>query len=1020
MKNQRKGQIEVERSEKLAQRRKNGIWYTIRNAFVRFFRRNNVESGSEIQVEVRSAVATALKGAAAAGLAVGGVMMAEGAEMDVYAEEPEQPSQQPAEPEQPSQQPAEPEQPSQQPAEPEQPSQQPAEPAAPAQQETQQPAAPEQTNQDANGTFTTNLVAYDETGKEYKGQDAENLKNEIDQTFDEVNGNKDTKLDDQENKSLFTRVTVVDGDVTTVTETTTTIRESISKGDGTTTTSSTTTEINENDPDYNVVKLDENGQQIFDSNGNPIHPYQKVETTVVVDDEEKVTREVEENTTTTTTTHISEDKPFTDSNPVETVTFESSSSDIMKVESDKSEKKATQEEVTKVNGIVKDSESADGGYQPNEDGTTKSKTTTENDSETTIIVKKSVVTNGSTSSPTEDIVDVAADEEVPTVTDKNGIVHRPDKKTVQTTETTGGTTKTEVTITTKTYTTETITVGGETTNKQDYSGKNILIVNGDGTISRASSDFATKVKDFMNKQNVTADFDLYADSLEEFKVGHIDGNVALNQLKVPLTLYIPDKVAAEKSDSENITLEYAKSSYSYIKTTTDNGEIRQTQSHQYDSQNNNKNVAFLIKGDQVVDRDPGTAGTEYSKKTISTDKDYNADGTVSNEYAETLTSISQRFRNFQKEVDITGNLDSISKAGAALIDGALTTVAEDTNKLRSVSNALGTLSSSDIIVANISASSLSEPLSALLQSLVRNNANGATILLNVAPDASKHVDIKDIWLNAQFEGPAAYNSKAAYLHWNFGDSTSVKINTEWAGNVIAPSAKMEVNAIQSGRAVAKSIYGDVEYHFGMSGNRVPGREETIRKESGETTETYYYTETAASSKKEEITNYHYEYDTVDKNSTSSKKSYTLSKKSDPSSSIEYKYRDQPTPDQPTPDNPTPDNPTPDNPTPDNPTPDNPTPETPTPDVPTPDVPTPEEPGDVLGATRTEEAPEEAQVLGATRAPEGGRVLGANRGRNAQTGDAATMMQDAAAAMAAAAGLAGYAGVSLKRKKKDKK
>ena len=158
----------------------------------------------------------------------------------------------------------------------------------------------------------------------------------------------------------------------------------------------------------------------------------------------------------------------------------------------------------------------------NEDGSVTT-TTTSTVTETTIEEKEPVV-------ETTPIMEGDADY-VP-ITDENGDTLVPYEKTITTPcqEVTTGT------FTTVTSTTEKT----QMTNQVDTADTAVSEVPEVGDAEAASSEVSAKTDALLNAQNITSDFDVYANTMDE-SIGHVDGNVAVKNMETGSDVTIMNK-----------------------------------------------------------------------------------------------------------------------------------------------------------------------------------------------------------------------------------------------------------------------------------------------------------------------------------------------------------------------------------------------------------------------------------------------------------------------------------------------
>lgn len=353
------------------------------------------------------------------------------------------------------------------------------------------------------------------------------------------------------------------------------------------------------------------------------------------------------------------------------------------------------------------------------------------------------------------------------------------------------------------------------TNADDYSKKTVYTVGEDGKAKEADNNVSEKVKDFLDKQNITSDFAVYAGSLDD-TIGHEDGNIAVDKLNKGTTVMNKDGQYAMNSglSLSDVGKAYANSGYSYIGETKDGQYISSSSNFQ----TGGKNDALVIYGEKEGNSFEDTNGSANHFRSVHMKN------------GETILEKDRdRTSNLEKVKKIRENLKEIGKAGTAVTVSVKDNLSDE-KKLKTAVDIIKSkmLSKDDVLTFNLSAHVLKNDGSAgeynqvnnLLTSLVNENTSKVNILINVEIDKSMLSDgktLKDLW--GMMNGIQNYDHKASYLTWNFGDfDGKIVIGNTVSGNFIAPNATLNVNGIESGRMVADSASHSGEIHMAVKGD----------------------------------------------------------------------------------------------------------------------------------------------------------------------------------------------------------
>lgn len=423
------------------------------------------------------------------------------------------------------------------------------------------------------------------------------------------------------------------------------------------------------------------------------------------------------------------------------------------------------------------------------------------------------------------------------VKDPNGDVIHPITKTEATQGTTTTKTETTTTTTTKTETTTTTTM----TNAEIWDNKNVHTLDKDGNLIDANATLDKDTKNYLNSQNVTADFDVYANTMDS-SCGHIDGNIAVNKLNASTTLmnkekqYGTNRVTTSETNLSGTAVDklYAQNGYSYVGSVAD-GVYISTSSNQ---KTGNVNDSLLVTGSTVTNTDAD--GTANHFKSVTLAPGATVDGKVTEAAHQDALQQEARLKNLREVSDIKNNLADIASKGQKVIDDIATQTGTSnlTNlqKLQKIGTLLeqGMLTDQDIITVTIGAAVLGDnnnategdnnDIEAALSKLVSANTQGANIVLNVVvgdQDVSVSTTGTQVFSVKRHlqNGYKAYDARAAYLNWNFGNFAGrIDINSTFSGNVIAPNAYLHAgNGLQSGRVVSDTASSGGELHHAIKG-----------------------------------------------------------------------------------------------------------------------------------------------------------------------------------------------------------
>lgn len=470
----------------------------------------------------------------------------------------------------------------------------------------------------------------------------------------------------------------------------------------------------------------------------------------------------------------------------------------------------------------------------NSDGSVTETVTT---TTTTTEVKDPVFTTTDVQPGTWDYEQVQKDENGVSMKDPNGNDIHPITKTEATQNTTTTVSTTTTSTTTKTETTTTTTM----TNAEIWDYKKVHTLDKGGNLIDANATLDKDTKDYLNSQNVTADFDVYANTMDS-SCGHIDGNIAVNKLNASTTLmnkenqYGTNRVTTSETNLSGTAVDklYAQNGYSYVGSVAD-GVYISTSSNQ---KTGNVNDSLLVTGSTVTNTDAD--GTTNHFKSVTLTPGATVDGKVTEAAHQDALKQEARLKNLREVSDIKNNLADIANKGQKVIDDIATQTGTSnlTNlqKLQKIGTLLeqGMLTNQDIITVTIGAAVLGDnnnategdnnDIEAALSKLITANKTGANIVLNVVvgdQDVSVSTTGTQVFSVKRHlqNGYDAYDARAAYLNWNFGNFAGrIDINSTFSGNVIAPNAYLHAgNGLQSGRVVSETASSGGELHHAIKG-----------------------------------------------------------------------------------------------------------------------------------------------------------------------------------------------------------
>ncbi len=447
------------------------------------------------------------------------------------------------------------------------------------------------------------------------------------------------------------------------------------------------------------------------------------------------------------------------------------------------------------------------------------------------------------------------DSDYHTITDEDGNELEAYEKTT----TTASSEVSTETVTTTTVTTET----SQMTNAVETENATVENVTDAGNVTQADAETETAAKEFLEDQNVTSDFAIYADKVDE-SIGHVDGNVAVNTMATGGQVDIMNKDDSQYGAGNADP--YAGNGYSYVGSTENGTTIKTTSNQTKDGEVLSK----LVVGEDVTvtDNAHGSAG-HFQLETATTKEE----GGVTSESASHLAASDRRLADLEKTSDINQNLDQIAESGQKLIDAtkdengtgsadndlykiaaAIESLVQRQNTENSViengTNILNVTIHSRLLTDSRYTNDLNNRK--IFQDLVKKNTSNTKVIVSV--DCSDTDDSTGI---TAYFNPSNdinnYDNKAANLYWNFGSyKGKITFESQWVGNIIAANATVHANAgVQSGRIVARTAgHKAGEIHMAVSGNvatkKVTGGPVVTRSDkktvivSSEPSETYRY------------------------------------------------------------------------------------------------------------------------------------------------------------------------------------
>ena len=172
--------------------------------------------------------------------------------------------------------------------------------------------------------------------------------------------------------------------------------------------------------------------------------------------------------------------------------------------------------------------------------------------------------------------------------------------------------------------------------------------------------------------------------------------------------------------------------------------------------------------------------------------------------------------------DIKGNLADMSQKGQDLINSMTSgetfdkESSEELLKELAKEENMAKLGSDDILVANVSIDALTNPSDSMdenhgnvLENLIKNNINGATIVINVVIGEDVK-DVNDLYIMLGMHAGdyfPEWGDLAQYVVWNFGNySGTINLEKSFGGVIVAPNATVAINStIGAGRVIADTI-----------------------------------------------------------------------------------------------------------------------------------------------------------------------------------------------------------------------
>lgn len=344
----------------------------------------------------------------------------------------------------------------------------------------------------------------------------------------------------------------------------------------------------------------------------------------------------------------------------------------------------------------------------NQDGSVTENVTT---TTTTTEVKDPIFTTTDVKPGTPDYDQIKKDADGNPVKDPNGDVIHPLTKTEATQNTTTTVSTTTTSTTTKTETTTTTIM----TNAENWEYKKTHTLDKDGNLIDANATLDKDTKDYLNSQNVTADFDVYANTMDK-TCGHIDGNIAVNRLNESTTLmnkenqYGTNRVTTPGTNisSTDIDKLYAQNGYSYVGSVA-KGVYISTSSNQ---KTGNVNDSLLVTGSDVTNTDAKGDANHYKSVTLAPGA--TVDGKVTEAAHQEALKQEARLKNLREVSDIKNNLADIAKKGQKVIEDTAAQIGTSTlsnlQKLQKIGALLEQekLTNQDIITVTIGAAVLGD------------------------------------------------------------------------------------------------------------------------------------------------------------------------------------------------------------------------------------------------------------------------------------------------------------------------
>lgn len=326
------------------------------------------------------------------------------------------------------------------------------------------------------------------------------------------------------------------------------------------------------------------------------------------------------------------------------------------------------------------------------------------------------------------------------------------------------------------------------------------------------------VEEFIEEIEVTDDFVVYADELNEN--GHIDGNIAVNELITEATpnpeTDSPPVEAIKNSGNGNeevynengeeltdysIILDGNDSTYQTI----ENGTI--VVGDNVDVENINDTAQFEevdLSEDITINEE--TQEKEYDYEDIAEKvSDAIIEG-YENQNKELTEEETQELKEkIAEEVKINENLNEIAEAGAEVVEELSSEPKVDSEDLAYYAKykMLDSFTSETVVTFTVLPSDLTDQRFAkAIDELLRANKNvGATFILNISTNGEQSLTVAH-----PINGNDPYDISTNYLIWNFGDfNGDITYSYATEGQIIAPNAKVNLQ-VTDGRVVADSVY----------------------------------------------------------------------------------------------------------------------------------------------------------------------------------------------------------------------